>query len=119
MKPALTIMFLLALAATVHAQPGPRREAGPPPALPEQRRAELRSALKPVPSQPVPGVEALLDPAAPRRRLTEEERADLRQQLRRQAGDGASPDSAGQRTSTLCNREPTKKTNRSSDDKCY
>ena len=110
---------LLATAATLQAQPGHRREGGNPLAAPEQRRAELRSALQPTPPMPSPGTEEPADSLALRRRLTEEERAALRQQLRQLAGQGASPDASGNRATAPCSREPARKTTRSSDDNCY
>ena len=119
MKAALSMIFLLATAASLQAQPGHRREAGTAPAAPEQRRADLRSALQPAQPVPRPGAEEPADPMPPRRRLTEEERAALRQQLRQQAGEGASPDSRGNRATAPCGRESAKKTTRSTDDNCY
>ena len=98
MKAALSMMFLLATAATLQAQSSYRRDADASPAAPEQRRADLRSALQPAPPVPGAGADQGADPLPLRRRLTEEERAALRQQLRQQAGEGASPDSRGKRT---------------------
>jgi hypothetical protein len=119
MKAALSMMFLLAVAASLHAQPGHRRDASNLPAAPEQRRADLRSALQSTP--PVPGSAAgePADPMPLRRRLTEEERAALRQQLRQQAGQGASPDGRDNRVTRPCSREPANKATRSTDDNCY
>jgi hypothetical protein len=97
MKAALSMMFLLAAAATLQAQPGHRRDAGSLPAAPEQRRADLRLALQPAPSVPGAGADQPAEAIPLRRRLTDEERAALRQQLRQQAGEGASPDSRSQR----------------------
>jgi hypothetical protein len=119
MKAALSMMFLLAVAASLHAQPAHRRDTGNMPAAPEQRRAELRSALQSTPQIPGPAAGEPADPMPLRRRLTEEERAALRQQLRQQAGQGASPDSRGNRATAPCGRESAKKTTRSTDDNCY
>jgi hypothetical protein len=59
---------------------------------PDKRRAALRSALKPAPgTDPI----ELMPPPAPmpvRRQLSEQERADLRQQLRQQGRPGLPPD---------------------------
>ncbi|MEY4266357.1 MAG: hypothetical protein RIS90_892 [Pseudomonadota bacterium] len=120
MKPALLMLLLLpALLATALAQPAPRREPRAPAEVPEQRRTDLRSVLKQAPPVVGPGAEAPLEPTAPWRRLTEEERASLRQQLRQQAGEGASPDGRNNRATAPCSREPARKTTRSADDNCY
>ena len=119
MKLALLMMFLTSLLATALAQPAPRREPRAPAELPEQRRTDLRSALRLAPPVVGPGAEAPMEPTAPWRRLTEEERASLRQQLRQQAGDGASPDRRDNRAAAPCSRDPARKTTRSADDNCY
>ena len=120
MKPALLTMLLLpVLLATALAQPAARRETRPPAEAPEQRRTDLRTILKQAPPVVGPGAEAPMEPTAPWRRLTEEERASLRQQLRQQAGEGGSPNGRDNRATASCSRDPARKTTRSPDDNCY
>ena len=122
MRIALLFLSIL-LDAGVCAQ-GPssqRREPGMAPIAPEQRRAELRSALSSPPGSQ--GLRAGDQQAGPqgesKRQLSEEERADLRRQLRQQAAPPVKPDSPDSRTNSLCNRSLADKVNRSPNENCY
>ena len=90
----------------------------------DQRRAELRSALSPQPgSQGQRGGDQQTNPqgwsSEPKRQLSEEERADLRRQLRQQAASPLKPDPSDSRGTPLCNRGPAEKATRSLNENCY
>jgi hypothetical protein len=120
----IVMLFLsMLLGASVCAQ-GPssqRREPGLAPIAPEQRRAELRSALSSPPGSQ--GLRAGDQQAGPqgesKRQLSEEERADLRRQLRQQAAPPVKPDPSDSRGTPLCNRGPAEKNTRSPNENCY
>ncbi len=125
MRIALFFLSVL-LGAGVCAQgpSGQRREPGAAPVALEQRRAELRSALSPPPgSQGLRGGDQQATPPGgslePKRQLSEEEKADLRRQLRQQAAAPPKPDGPENRTTPSCNRSLADKTNRSSNENCY
>lgn len=79
------------LAVGSWAQPAVSRDAAPDQTAPEQRRAELRSALQAPRGREAQGKEQTLENAALNRHLSAQERADLRQQLRQQRRE-ANPD---------------------------
>jgi len=83
----VTIPFCLC-ALAVWAEPGPRASQGDPQQiLRDQRRSELRDVLRPPrPSDfgPVSTSVRVEPPAPPSRHLTPQERAELREQLRRE-----------------------------------
>ena len=116
MKPALLMIFLVALMAVSHAQTPNRPDSGVLSGMPEQRRHDLRSVLKVPPAGSGPGNEGPSAPGASPRRLTEDERTKLRQQLRQQAGEGTVRDS---RAALPCGRGPNTLLTRSPDDNCY
>ena len=125
MRIALLFLSLL-LDAGVCAQgpSGQRRDSGASPIGSEQRRAELRTALTPpAGSQDQRGGDQQNSPqgwaSEPRRHLSEEERADLRRQLRQQAAPPVKPDSPDSRTTSPCNRGLADKVNRSPNENCY
>lgn len=68
------------------AQPAPGAEISAAPLAPEQRRAELRQALKPSAGREVQAKDKKPNDT-PEKRLSVQERADLRQQLRQQRPD--------------------------------
>jgi hypothetical protein len=120
------LLWLVFLGAGVSAQvpSGNRRDPGTGQVAQEQRRAELRSALTPLPATPRPGVdERQPNPEAsqpePKRQLSEEERLNLRRQLRQQATSPFKPDGPDSRAPSVCNRGPADKSTRSSNDTCY
>jgi hypothetical protein len=116
MKPALLMMFLVALMAVSHAQTLNRSDSGVFSEPPEQRRNDLRSVLKFAPVGPNPVNETPSASGEARRRLSEDERAKLRQQLRQQAGEGTGQSS---RAALPCGRGPATPPIRSPDDNCY
>ena len=126
MRIALLFLSML-LDAGVCAQgpSGQKREPGAAPVALEQRRAELRSALTPPSgSQGQRGGDQQTGTqgwpsAEPKRQLTEEERADLRRQLRQQAAPPVKPDPSDSRGTPLCNRGPAEKNTRSPNENCY
>jgi hypothetical protein len=76
-------LLLSVLAPAAWAQPWVSRNGGERQSAPEQRRAELRLVLQAPRKEPEP------EATAPgNRRLSEQERADLRQQLRQQRRTG-------------------------------
>ena len=90
----------------------------------DQRRAELRTALTPpAGSQGQRGGDQQTNPqgwsSEPKRQLSEEERADLRRQLRQQAASPLKPDPSDSRGTPLCNRSPAEKATRSPNENCY
>lgn len=92
MKYVLLLLGVLGLLGLAHGQPGQhgqqgqRAQGGPGPGPGgDQRRADLRSSLRPM-SNERPGQEEPPPADLPRRQLSEDERAMLRQQLRQQAG---------------------------------
>ena len=98
MRFALLLLCALGLFGAANGQPGQhgqRAQAGPAPGPGgDQRRADLRSSLRPM-SNERPSQEEPAPADLPRRQLSEDERAMLRQQLRQQAGQlnpQASPD---------------------------
>lgn len=70
------------------AQSAVSRDAAPEPTAPEQRRAELRSALKAPRGRAEAGKDQTPTNDPAKRHLTVQERADLRQQLRQQRREG-------------------------------
>ena len=82
-------LFLLLSLTTLGAwaQPAPGRDAVAAQIAPEQRRAELRSALKARRSSQAAGKQRAAENAPASRHLSQQERADLRQQLRQQRRD--------------------------------
>ena len=120
------LLWLVFLGAGVTAQvpPGNRRDPGTGQVAQEQRRAELRSALTPLPATPRPGVDERqpnpeVSQPEPKRQLSEEERLNLRRQLRQQATSPVKPDAPDSRAASLCNRGPADKSTRSPNDTCY
>ena len=90
----------------------------------DQRRAELRTALTPpAGSQGQRGGDQQTNPqgwsSEPKRQLSEEERADLRRQLRQQSASPLKPDPSDSRGTPLCNRGPAEKATRSLNENCY
>jgi len=80
------LFSLVALGAW--AQPALSRDAAPAQTAPEQRRAELRSALKAPRVQEEPQEKGQkLENGPANRHMSTQERADLRQQLRQQYRD--------------------------------
>ena len=124
----IVLLFLsILLGAGVFAQgpSGQRREPGAAPITLEQRRAELRSALTPPAGSQGPrgGGDQQASPqgwsAEPRRHLSEDEKADLRRQLRQQADSPSKPDGPENRTTPSCNRSFADKANRNPNENCY
>ncbi|MEO8120028.1 MAG: hypothetical protein ABI606_11995 [Rhodoferax sp.] len=77
--------LLLSLCAVgVWAQTAVGRAVRPEPAALEQRRAELRAALKALQEREEQGKDQMFENASAVRHLSAQERADLRQQLRQQ-----------------------------------
>ena len=120
------LLWLVLLGAGVTAQvpSGNRRDPGTGQVAQEQRRAELRSALTPLPATPRPGVDERqpnpeVSQPEPKRQLSEEERLNLRRQLRQQATSPVKPDAPDSRAASLCNRGPADKSTRSPNDTCY
>ena len=125
MRIALFFLSIL-LGAGVCAQgpSGQRRDSGASPNGLDQRRAELRTALTPpAGSQGQRGGDQQTNPqgwsSEPKRQLSEEERADLRRQLRQQAASPLKPDPSDSRGTPLCNRGPAEKATRSPNENCY
>jgi hypothetical protein len=116
MKPALLMMFLVALMAVSRAQTPNRPDPGILSEMSEQRRLDLRSVLRVPPAGFGPGNEGPSATGASPRRLSEDERTKLRQQLRQQAGEGTGQ---GNRSALPCGRRPATSPTRSSDDNCY
>ena len=81
--------FLLTsvVAGGAWAQPAVNRETAAAQTAPEQRRAELRSALKATRGGEAQDKEQTLEKAYLNRHLSAQERVDLRQQLRQQRRD--------------------------------
>ena len=87
MKQFQLFLLLFVGAVGAWAQLAPGRDLVLTQPAPEQRRAELRSALKTPRSPEASGTERSLEKAPANRYLSEQERADLRQQLRQQRRD--------------------------------
>lgn len=81
------VLLLSFVAVEVGAQPAPGPQAASRP-VPEQRRAELRQVLKTSSERELQTREQTLNSASEQRRLSAQERADLRQQLRQQRPEG-------------------------------
>jgi hypothetical protein len=77
------LLFLLAL-GSAWAQPAQRPQSPASQGLTEQRRVELRHTLKAQVAQEMAGRSQTTGTPSPHRHLSEQERADLRQQLRAQ-----------------------------------
>jgi len=85
MKSLRLVLSLSLLAAGASAEPARNPEAAASQSVSGQRRAELREALN---ARPAPEQDARAQTSsstAPNRHLSEQERADLRQQLRQQS----------------------------------
>lgn len=89
MKHFRIFLFISLFAVAAWAQPAVSHDAAPEPTAPEQRRAELRSALKAPHGQEEAGKDQTPTNVLAKRHLTEQERADLRQQLRQQRREGS------------------------------
>ncbi|MDD5332554.1 MAG: hypothetical protein PHS32_02315 [Rhodoferax sp.] len=91
-SPLLLAISLLSIGAW--AQPAPNAQAAASQSAPEQRRAELRQALRlapaPAPARDDQRQEPALKSTPEKRHLSPQERADLRQQLRQQRPDARS-----------------------------
>lgn len=121
----LFLSMLICMGVCAQGPSSQRREPGASPIGSEQRRAELRTALTPpAGSQSQRGgdhqtsTQAWLS-AEPKRQLTEEEKADLRRQLRQQAASPLKPDGPEGRATSPCNRGLADKANRSPNENCY
>lgn len=79
----LFLLFVL-VAVGAWAKPAVCRDNVPAQTETEQRRAELRAALKAPRTREVPSKDQTLDKEPLNRHLSAQERADLRQQLRQQ-----------------------------------
>lgn len=87
MKHFRVFLLISLVAVGAWAQPAPNRETVASQSAPEQRRAELRSALKAPGGREAQDKDPTLEKAALSRHLSTQERADLRQQLRQQRSD--------------------------------
>jgi hypothetical protein len=120
----LFLSMLLGASACAQGPSSHRREPGTAPIAPEQRRAELRSALSPLSGSQDPRgndqqASAQGGSSESKRHLSEEEKADLRRQLRQQAASPLKPEPSGSRATSSCNRGPAEKTNRGLNENCY
>ena len=87
MKPFRFVLLLSLVAVGASAQPARNPEAGASQSASEQRRAELREALNARPGPEQGAREQTPSGSSPNRHLSEQERTDLRQQLRQQPTD--------------------------------
>lgn len=87
MKYFLLLVFFLLAGLEAWAQPAGKQSAALSPVTAEQRRAELRMVLKDPYGRETPERAPVLDEKPPDRRLSAQERENLRQQLRSQRRD--------------------------------
>ena len=87
MKQLLFFLLISFSALGSWAQAAVSRDMSPEQMAPEQRRAELRSALKTPRGREARATDQTPENVPANRHLTEQERADLRQQLRQQRRD--------------------------------
>ena len=80
-------VLLSFIALEVGAQPAPATQAASQP-VPDHRRADLRQVLKTSSGRELQSKEQTPNSAPEQRRLSAQERADLRQQLRQQRPEG-------------------------------
>ena len=120
----LFLSMLICMGVCAQGPSGQRREPGGSPNGVEQRRAELRTALTPPAGyQGQRGGDQQTNPqgwsSEPKRQLSEDEKADLRRQLRQQAASPPKPDGPESRTTSSCNRGLADKANRNPNENCY
>lgn len=87
MKYFLLLVFFLLAGLEAQAQPAGKQSAALSQSTPEQRRAELRMVLKDPYGREAPERAQMVDEKPPDRRLSAQERENLRQQLRSQRRD--------------------------------
>jgi hypothetical protein len=87
MKNSCLFLFFAVFAVGAWAQPAVSRDNAPVQTAPEQRRAELRSALKAPRGREAQDKDQVRENVPENRHLSAQERADLRQQLRQQRRD--------------------------------
>ena len=121
----LFLSMLICIGVCAQGPSSQRREPGASPIGSEQRRAELRTALTPpAGSQGQRGGDQQTGTqgwpsAEPKRQLSEDEKADLRRQLRQQAASPPKPEGPESRTTSSCNRGLADKANRNPNENCY
>ena len=120
----LFLSMLICMGVCAQGPSSQRREPGASPIGSEQRRAELRTALTPpAGSQGQRAGDQQTNPqglsSEPKRQLSEDEKADLRRQLRQQAASPLKPDGPEGRATSPCNRGLADKANRNPNENCY